>query len=465
MALVLHEGGGSSDFMDLSDSASGVAGARIKAHKEPEPSLSELLLPKDNLDRVLRQGWSRVHEMQGSESPPALVGATLSCLEVPLHARDIKSYEEDAIAEIAARGPQLGLFLFGGDDKDNHQTDTLMVFYLQENKWRLPPDVGRRPSKRSRHTANVIASGRGHKLLIFGGVGATNAVSLLDPEKLEWTHPPTRSKPGEKERAKRRAAKKSAATGDEITSDSLLPCARFGHTCSVVGDRLLLFGGADFKGPLGDLYELNLVSEQMEWARPEAAGLAPPPSSRHCCAVVRDHMLLISGEKSWGGHMWGLRLTSPMMWIRSTLPDFPLLGISRHAMVPYMTPRPHRREELLIFGGHLEGYGREDSEVLDAFFTLDFRTWRSGIPHSEARNTRTSHTLCSLLLAPCSLLLAPRSLLLAPRSLLLAPRSLLLACRSPPCPPCRCPPCRSPPALTSPVFGPRPVGRRGRDPA
>ena len=31
---------------------------------------------------------------------------------------------------------QYGLFLFGGDDDENQQTDLLYVFYLQEKKWR-----------------------------------------------------------------------------------------------------------------------------------------------------------------------------------------------------------------------------------------------------------------------------------------------------------------------------------------
>ena len=351
------------------------------------PPLSELLLPEEGLDRVLRQGWELVPTGL-SESPPPLVGATLNCLEVPLHAKGVKAAEEDQLAQLAAEGPQYGLFLFGGDDEHNQQTDTLMIFYLQENKWRHPSDKGRRPSKRSRHTANVISAGRGELLLIFGGVGATNAVSLLDPTSLEWKHPPSRSKPGEKEKAKRRAAKKKdvdVGAEDKPLSESLLPCARFGHSAAVVGKRMLLFGGADFKGPLGDLYQLDLDDlDNLEWSRPEAAGLPPPPSARHCCAVVRDHMLLISGETSWGGHMWALRLSPPMTWVRSTLPDFPLLGVSRHALVPYVTPRPYKREELLLFGGHLEAYGREESEILDAFFTLDFRTWR----HEEAEIPR-----------------------------------------------------------------------------
>ena len=76
--------------------------------------------------------------------------------------------------------------------------------------------------------------------------------------------------------------------------------------------------------------------------------------------------------------MWALRLRPSLAWFRSTLPDFPLLGASRFAIQPYMTPRPHKREEIFIFGGHLEATGGVESEVLDAFFTLDLRSWRPG---------------------------------------------------------------------------------------
>ena len=84
--------------------------------------------------------------------------------------------------------------------------------------------------------------------------------------------------------------------------------------------------------------------------------------------------------------MWALRLKPSLAWFRSTLPDFPLLGASRFAIQPYMTPRPHKREEIFIFGGHLEATGGVESEVLDAFFTLDLRSWRAG----EAEVPRTT---------------------------------------------------------------------------
>lgn len=313
--------------------------------------------------------------LQPSEIPPALVGATLSCLEVPILAKGLHRAQAEEAARLTGDGQSapLGLFLFGGDDDQNRQTDILMVFYLQDQKWRRPICKGRPPSRRSRHTASVVTLDRKQRLLIFGGVGATNAVSLLDPVEIEWTHPAARAAQKDMERARRR--KKSSEE-----PEMLLPCARFGHTAVVEAhagtQRLIIFGGADFKGALGDVYELNMSLEQPEWSRPEITGLAPPPSVKHCAALVRGHMVLISGEKEWGGHVWALRLqpAGQMMWLRSAVPDFPLLGISRHAMLDYVRPRPNRREEILIFGGVLEMYTGE-SQVLDSFFTLDLRTW------------------------------------------------------------------------------------------
>ena len=112
-------------------------------------------------------------------------------------------------------------------------------------------------------------------------------------------------------------------------------------------ERLLVFGGQDFKGALGDMYELNLAPQGhyigMEWSRPDTKGMPPPPSAKHEAAQVRGHMLLVSGEPAWQGHLWALKLETPMTWFRSTVGEFPLVGISRHAILEYVTPRPHER--------------------------------------------------------------------------------------------------------------------------
>ena len=301
------------------------------------------------------KGWQDVEIVAGSSRPPPRVGATLTCIEVPLHAKGLTK-EEVEMATVASEAQQYGLFLFGGDDKDDRQTDWLHVYYLQDRKWVKPTTTGRNPTKRSRHTANTFADPKTGtpRLLLFGGVNASNALSVLDPWEFNWTHPSAKAaQVGIFGRRGRRQSNNSRDQEEEIPT---LPCARFGHTTLYYEQKLYVFGGRDHQGVLKDVFELQLAKEPFEWHRPEPAcaarhshpcvtihagiltrpsttagsGHPPPPSAKHTAALARDHMLIISGETSWAGHLWALKLTPPLTWFRSAVGDFPLIGLSRH---------------------------------------------------------------------------------------------------------------------------------------
>ena len=142
-----------------------------------EPADPNTLLAKDMAKEVL-QGWQDVVARVGQTPPPGpRVGASLSCLKVVLQSHDL-SREEAEAAEALVSEQQYGLFLFGGDDEKGDQTETLYIFYLQHHRWDRPPVHGKQPSKRSRHTATVVDNLAEQKqwLLLFGGVGASNAV-------------------------------------------------------------------------------------------------------------------------------------------------------------------------------------------------------------------------------------------------------------------------------------------------
>ena len=64
-------------------------------------------------------------------------------------------------------------------------------------------------------------------------------------------------------------------------------CARFGHSAAYFEQRLVVFGGQDFKGPLNDVYTLALDAETPGWHRPEPAGMAP--DSNHRRKVLNQH--------------------------------------------------------------------------------------------------------------------------------------------------------------------------------
>jgi hypothetical protein len=189
------------------------------------------------------QGWVPVRQdlQPSSHHPGPRVGGTLSCLEVPLLSKGAGDGGLAARAVAALQGEQqFGLFFFGGDDPDGNQTDKLHVFYLQENRWSCPEAKGRAPTKRSRHSATVVPGegGKGERLLVFGGVGASNAVSFLEPEGMAWSSVAARSAVAKKKKKKARAWMLS-------DDDSLLPCARFGHSATYFEERLVVFGGQD----------------------------------------------------------------------------------------------------------------------------------------------------------------------------------------------------------------------------
>jgi hypothetical protein len=117
----------------------------------------------------------------------------------------------------------------------------------------------------------------GGSLIVLGGHSkhkdpdAPMAARLLDPETMQWAWLEARGAP---------------------------PRARGGHTASLVGQRLYVFGGEDCRRrPLADLHVLDL--QTMEWAALEPPGAAhakPAPRCGHAAVVCRDKLVVFGGE-------------------------------------------------------------------------------------------------------------------------------------------------------------------------
>ena len=68
------------------------------------------------------------------------------------------------------------------------------------------------------------------------------------------------------------------------------PSARMYHSCTVVGTRMIVFGGrASPVKPLGDLYGMNLETKQ--WGTIATQGVGPSPRWKHC-SCAGEHYLL-----------------------------------------------------------------------------------------------------------------------------------------------------------------------------
>ncbi|DBA75236.1 hypothetical protein WJX77_011618 [Trebouxia sp. C0004] len=75
------------------------------------------------------------------------------------------------------------------------------------------------------------------------------------------------------------------------------PPQRGGHSGTLVGSKVYLFGGEDAaRRPQGDLFVLDLAD--MEWQSPEVTGSPPPARSAHAAAAYQQRYLLIFGGGS-----------------------------------------------------------------------------------------------------------------------------------------------------------------------
>ncbi|KIZ01419.1 hypothetical protein MNEG_6538, partial [Monoraphidium neglectum] len=125
----------------------------------------------------------------------------------------------------------------------------------------LPPSAG--------HSVTVW----GERLLVLGGhtkdknPKAKIAARVLDPSTMEWSA--------------------LATTGQA-------PCARGGHSATLLGEKLYVFGGEDCsRCPLADLFVLDLAT--LAWTKLEPPGkqhAKPPPRCGHAAVVCRDKLIV-----------------------------------------------------------------------------------------------------------------------------------------------------------------------------
>lgn len=137
------------------------------------------------------------------------------------------------------------------------------------------------------------------------------------------------------------------------------PCPRLGHSFTMVGDKIYLFGGLanESEDPknnipkyLNDLYTLEIRGNQLIWDLPTTYGENPPPRESHTavaytCKRTNKCSLVIYGGMSGCrlGDLWMLD-TDTMVWTRP------------QALGPAPLPRSLHSSTLLgsrmyVFGG------------------------------------------------------------------------------------------------------------------
>ncbi|XP_027857361.1 acyl-CoA-binding domain-containing protein 6 isoform X2 [Xiphophorus couchianus] len=173
------------------------------------------------------------------------------------------------------------------------------------------------------------------ELFVFGGVQpsnglgdkCSNALYIFNPEYELWYQP--------------------IVEGDK-------PLPRFGHSATLLGQKLVIFGGQMTAAYLNDLHVLDLGL--MEYTAVKCANRPPLPRGFHAAAPVLGNRILISGGRSAIGPLQDVHVfnTDTGMWSSVTCPLLCSKPCAGHSMINLQTEQGENRNikcTVLVFGG------------------------------------------------------------------------------------------------------------------
>jgi hypothetical protein len=174
----------------------------------------------------------------------------------------------------------------------------------------LVPDPGPLPEPRAGHTAAAVGAGR---MLVFGG---NTSAATLSPELwcLELPAPGTAGSPQRAQQLRpTEVGDGLACTWSLLSVRGTPPSARIGHSATLVGSRLLVFGGRNLFGAAAGLEDgergtdggdaercatvhvLETAVEPMCWATTRPSGEPPLLRTGHCAVAVSCHAVAVLG--------------------------------------------------------------------------------------------------------------------------------------------------------------------------
>jgi len=140
------------------------------------------------------------------------------------------------------------------------------ILNLESLKWRCKKPSGDIPKPRYGHTATIF----GNSMYVFGGRGKKGVVyrdiDRLNLKTWNWS---------------------------KMSSTNMMPPARFGHSSTLVGDKIVIFGGYDGNKTYNDLWVFNI--EKTTWIQPKMSGRSPQPRHGHTCVLGEEGGLVVFG--------------------------------------------------------------------------------------------------------------------------------------------------------------------------
>ncbi|XP_041131329.1 rab9 effector protein with kelch motifs [Polyodon spathula] len=229
------------------------------------------------------------------------------------------------------------IYVFGGV-KDGKRYSDIYMLNTSTWKWSHIPAKGKIPTL-SYHSATIFKK----ELFVFGGVfpnlspegkAPSNALYIFNPEHEIWYQPIVE---GEK------------------------PLPRFGHSATLLTNKLIIFGGKKTLVFLNDLHIMDLGF--MEYTSVQYANSPPVPRGFHAAVAVSHNKVLISGGCCATGALQDMHLFNLDNSTWSSIAPSVLCSVPRagHSMINLAVPRQTDAEKekqpnrtfctILIFGG------------------------------------------------------------------------------------------------------------------
>ena len=188
------------------------------------------------------------------------------------------------------------LLVFGGWGGDGPVTNSLKAFALATASWEVLSIAGTPPPARWAHSTTAIDASR---MLVIGGEGVLpgqyfNDVTMFNLDEQQWSrmHP----------------------TGDG-SSGRLIPSARMGHTATLIGEAVLVFGGyvnelrgsrhhrvasnelwaLDLKGGVSSRRSGSVEADGMRWVKVPTIGQAPAARGFHTAVAGGTNLFIAFG--------------------------------------------------------------------------------------------------------------------------------------------------------------------------
>ncbi|XP_078089274.1 kelch domain-containing protein 2 [Mustelus asterias] len=232
------------------------------------------------------------------------------------------------------------IYIFGGMN-DEECFNKVYILDTLTWKWSFVIGKGKVPSL-AYHSAVVFQQ----ELFIFGGLlcwpeltaqMCSNTLYIFNPEHEIWYQP--------------------IVVGER-------PLPRYGHSGTLLGDKLILFGGSQNRVFLNDLHVLDLGF--MEYVNVQIGG-SPAPRCRHAAVPLCGNKILISGGHNLSGALQDLYIFNIDTYSWSSLSHHTLCSVPRagHSLMHLDSAFCSRGSchTLLVFGGS-DSAGRFYSDTL-----------------------------------------------------------------------------------------------------